>query len=90
MVIWVVRACDTSIPEFGSYEDVDNNIIKFETMLMEVFPQLDLDITVESKFNNIFRTNLKLTGLKRSFSEFKTWTLIISRCYLDTMNTLLI
>ncbi|UXY97974.1 Early transcription factor 82 kDa subunit, partial [Monkeypox virus] len=58
-------ACDTSIPEFGSYEDVDNNIIKFETMLMEVFPQLDLDITVESKFNNIFRTNLKLTGLKK-------------------------
>lgn len=90
LVIWVARACDTSIPEFGSYEDVDNNIIKFETMLMEVFPQLDLDITVESKFNNIFRTNLKLTGLKRSFSEFKTWTLIISRCYLDTMNTLLI
>ncbi len=34
-------------------------------MLMEVFPQLDLDITVESKFNNIFRTNLKLTGLKK-------------------------
>ncbi|AAA48124.1 putative A7L [Vaccinia virus Copenhagen] len=65
LVIWVVRACDTSIPEFGSYEDVDNNIIKFETMLMEVFPQLDLDITVESKFNNIFRTNLKLTGLKK-------------------------
>ncbi|AGY97467.1 CPXV139 protein [Cowpox virus] len=65
LVIWVARACDTSIPEFGSYEDVDNNIIKFETMLMEVFPQLDLDITVESKFNNIFRTNLKLTGLKK-------------------------
>ncbi len=61
----MARACDTSIPEFGSYEDVDNNIIKFETMLMEVFPQLDLDITVESKFNNIFRTNLKLTGLKK-------------------------
>nr|AXL94161.1 early transcription factor/VETF large subunit [Orthopoxvirus sp.] len=65
LVIWVAKACDTSIPEFGSYEDVDNNIIKFETMLMEVFPQLDLDITVESKFNNIFRTNLKLTGLKK-------------------------
>ncbi|WYK30487.1 Early transcription factor 82 kDa subunit [Monkeypox virus] len=65
LVIWVARACDTSIPEFGSYENVDNNIIKFETMLMEVFPQLDLDITVESKFNNIFRTNLKLTGLKK-------------------------
>ncbi|AAM92414.1 VETF [Ectromelia virus] len=65
LVIWVARACDTSIPEFGSYEDVDNNIIKFETMLMEVFPRLDLDITVESKFNNIFRTNLKLTGLKK-------------------------
>ncbi|QED21108.1 early gene transcription factor VETF 82 kDA large subunit [Borealpox virus] len=65
LVIWVARACDTSIPEFGSYEDVDNNIIKFETMLMEVFSQLDLDITVESKFNNIFRTNLKLTGLKK-------------------------
>ncbi|WMP28561.1 Early transcription factor 82 kDa subunit [Monkeypox virus] len=65
LVIWVARVCDTSIPEFGSYEDVDNNIIKFETMLMEVFPQLDLDITVESKFNNIFRTNLKLTGLKK-------------------------
>ncbi|AUL80577.1 VETF-L early transcription factor large [Vaccinia virus] len=65
LVIWVARVCDTSIPDFGSYEDVDNNVLKSETMLMEVFPQLDLDITVESKFNNIFRSNLKLTRLKK-------------------------
>ncbi|ABI99262.1 early transcription factor VETFL [Deerpox virus W-848-83] len=63
LVIWVADAMDTSIPEFGSYEDVDNNILKFESRLLEVFTNLDLEMTVESKFNNIFRTNLKFTGL---------------------------
>ncbi|AEN03697.1 VETFL early gene transcription factor 82kDa large subunit [Yokapox virus] len=65
LVIWVSKASDTSIPEFGSYEEVEHNIIKFETRLMEVFNHLDLDISIESKFNNIFRTNLKFTGLKK-------------------------
>ncbi|AST09519.1 VETF-L [NY_014 poxvirus] len=65
LVIWVAKACDTSIPEFGSYEEVEPSIIKFETRLMDVFNQLDLDMSVESKFNNIFRTNLKFTGLKK-------------------------
>ncbi len=64
LVIWVARAEDTSVPEFGSYEDIDSNIIKFETRLLENFHKLDLDITIQSKFNNIFRTNLKSTGLR--------------------------
>ncbi|URN73286.1 LW098 [Lumpy skin disease virus] len=64
LVIWVANANDTSIPEFGSHEEVDNNILKFESRLLDVFPSMDLDMTVESKFNNIFRTNLKFTGLK--------------------------
>ncbi|AFU80533.1 m96L [Myxoma virus] len=65
LVIWVADAEDTSIAEFGSYEDVDVNILKFETRLLEVFDDLDLDMTIESKFNNIFRTNLKFTGLRK-------------------------
>ncbi|QHR82638.1 viral early transcription factor large subunit [Brazilian porcupinepox virus 1] len=64
LVIWVANAYDTAMPEFGSCDDVDNNIIKFENRLLEVFPSLDLDMVVESKLNNIFRANLKLTGLK--------------------------
>ncbi|AAF17979.1 gp096L [Rabbit fibroma virus] len=65
LVIWVANADDTSIAEFGSYEDVDVNILKFETRLLEVFDNLDLDMNIESKFNNIFRTNLKFTGLRK-------------------------
>ncbi|ABQ43573.1 early transcription factor VETF1' [Tanapox virus] len=64
LVIWVANSKDTSMIEFGSYEEVDNNILKFENHLLEVFSSLDLEMTIESKFNNIFRTNLKTTGLK--------------------------
>ncbi|APG58317.1 early transcription factor 82 kDa subunit [BeAn 58058 virus] len=63
LVIWVADASETLIPEFGSYETLDNNIIKFENRLLEVFNTLDLDMVIESKFNNIFRTNLRYTGL---------------------------
>ncbi|ASK51304.1 Early transcription factor large subunit (VETF-L) [Eptesipox virus] len=65
LVIWIANANDTSIPEFGSYEEVDPNIIKFESRLLEGFTNLDLDMVVESKFNNIFKTNLRATGLKK-------------------------
>lgn len=64
LVIWVAKAADTMVKELGSYEEVDANVLKFESRLIEMFPDLDLDFTVESKFNNVFRTNLKMTGLK--------------------------
>ncbi|ALA62500.1 early transcription factor large subunit VETF-L [Turkeypox virus] len=64
LVIWVAKASDTMVKELGSYEEVDPNILKFETKLIEMFDELDLDFTVESKFNNVFRTNLKITGLR--------------------------
>nr|AWM97828.1 early transcription factor VETF large subunit [Baiomys poxvirus] len=65
LVIWVARAVNTAVPEYGSYEDVDTNIIKFEMRLLEEFPKLDLNMESESKFNNIFRTNLRATGLRK-------------------------
>ncbi|CCD83278.1 early transcription factor [Squirrelpox virus] len=64
LVIWVARARDTVVPEFGSFEEVDPNILKFEARLLEEFPHLDLNMTIETKFNNIFRTNLRTTGLR--------------------------
>ncbi|UOX38834.1 early transcription factor (VETF), large subunit [Finch poxvirus] len=64
LVIWVVKASDTNVRELGSYEEVDANVLKFESKLIEMFNDLDLNFTVESKFNNIFRTNLKMTGLR--------------------------
>nr|WGO62724.1 early transcription factor large subunit [Wadden Sea poxvirus] len=71
LVIWVARSKDTSVSELGSYEEVDNNIIKFESKLLEVFPNLDLSMNVESKFNNIFRTNLKVSGLKKIIKKMQ-------------------
>ncbi|QGN68105.1 viral early transcription factor large subunit [Equine molluscum contagiosum-like virus] len=65
LVIWVARAQDTPVPEFGSFEEVDANILKFEARLVEMFPALDLQFSIQSKFNNVFRTNLKTTGLRR-------------------------
>ncbi|ARF02788.1 SWPV1-217 [Shearwaterpox virus] len=64
LVIWVVKASDTNVRELGSYEEVDTNVLKFESKLIEMFNDLDLNFTVESKFNNVFRTNLKMTGLR--------------------------
>ncbi|QQG31585.1 early transcription factor VETFL [Swinepox virus] len=81
LVIWVANAIDTSIPEFGSYEDVDTNILKFETRLLEVFSTLDLDMDIESKFNNIFRTNLKFTGLRSIVKKLNNMNGYISRLY---------
>ncbi|ANS71185.1 large subunit viral early transcription factor [Pteropox virus] len=65
LVIWVARANDTPVPEFGSSEEVNSNILKFESKMLEIFNTLDLNMTVESKFNNIFRTNLRTTGLRK-------------------------
>lgn len=65
LVIWVARAQDTPVPEFGSFEDVDANILKFEARLVATFPELDLEFSIQSKFNNVFRTNLRTTGLRR-------------------------
>ncbi|AAC55238.1 MC110L [Molluscum contagiosum virus subtype 1] len=64
LVVWVARAQDTPVPEFGSFEEVDANILKFEARLVEMFPELDLEFSIQSKFNNVFRTNLRSTGLR--------------------------
>ncbi|AWU47141.1 VETF-large subunit [Sea otter poxvirus] len=65
LVVWVARAKDTPVPEFGSSEEINPYILKFETRMLEEFINLDLNMTVESKFNNIFRTNLRSTGLRQ-------------------------
>ncbi|QRY18979.1 ORF-109 [Teiidae poxvirus 1] len=64
LVVWVVKASDTLVKELGSFEEIDSNILKFESKLIELFTELDLNFYVESKFNNVFRTNLKTTGLR--------------------------
>ncbi|ATI21043.1 VETF-L [Western grey kangaroopox virus] len=64
LVIWVARSADTPVSELGSYEDVDTNILKFERRLVAMFGELDLNFTIQSKFNNVFRTNLRTTGLR--------------------------
>ncbi|QHG62657.1 early transcription factor VETF-L [Cetacean poxvirus 1] len=65
LVIWVTKANNTNISEFGSHEEPDINILKFESRLIDDFYNLDLNMEVESKFNNIFRTNLHTTGLMK-------------------------
>ncbi|ASC55558.1 early transcription factor VETFL-like protein [Seal parapoxvirus] len=64
LVVWVARAADTAAPEFGSFEEPSDSILKFEERLIREFENLDLNMTVETKFNNIFRTNLRESGLR--------------------------
>ncbi|WZD65948.1 early transcription factor VETFL [Bovine papular stomatitis virus] len=64
LVVWVARAADTAAPEFGSFEEPSDSILKFEERLIQEFAGLDLHMTVETKFNNIFRTNLRESGLR--------------------------
>lgn len=64
LVVWVARAGDTAAPEFGSFEEPSDSILKFEERLISEFASLDLNMTVETKFNNIFRTNLRESGLR--------------------------
>ncbi|WIF30310.1 early transcription factor [Orf virus] len=64
LVVWVARAADTSAPEFGSFEEPNDSILKFEERLIREFANLDLNMNVETKFNNIFRTNLRESGLR--------------------------
>lgn len=64
LVVWVARAADTAAPEFGSFEEPSDAIMKFEERLIREFASLDLEMEVETKFNNIFRTNLRESGLR--------------------------
>ncbi|ABJ09019.1 early transcription factor large subunit [Nile crocodilepox virus] len=65
LVIWAARAADTAFAELGSYDEVDKNILKFEERLIGTFDQLNLNFSITSRFNNIFKTNIHATGLKR-------------------------
>nr|QIM40825.1 VETF large subunit [Poxviridae sp.] len=75
LVVWVTKAKDTPVPEFGSSEEINQNILKFESKLLDDFDNLDLNMTVESKFNNIFRTNLRSTGLRNIIKQAKSQNL---------------